>query len=117
MKRFSCAIIGLILEEKNEMGDRTFSSSDVLRIFDEHLDRDEQEVVRMFFREPSDINLEILSRILKLLLNLVSVITTPLIGLLVSVFPEIVQAAYNETVNELFRTNRSLSREIGRIDA
>jgi len=99
------------------MGDRTFSADDVLRIFEDHLDEDEQEEVRMFFAEPSDIDKQILERLLSLLVSFVSIFTGPLIGLAISVLPQVVSNAYNELVDEIFATNRSLSREIGRIDA
>ena len=99
------------------MGDRSFSSNDVLRIFAEHLDEREQEIVREFFMEPADINLAILNRLLALTLNLVSVLTSPLVGLILSALSESIQAAHAEAVDVLFTANRGIAREIGRIDA
>lgn len=99
------------------MGDRTFSSSDVLRIFAEHLDDREQEIVREFFQEPADISLAILNRLLQLTLNLVSVLTSPLVGFILSVLSQAVQDAHREAVDVLFSANRGIAREIGRIDA
>ena len=99
------------------MGDRTFSSNDVLRIFAEHLDDIEQEIVREFFREPADINLAILNRLLALTLNLVSILTQPLVGFFISILSQAVQDAHREAVDVLFSANRGIAREIGRIDA
>ena len=99
------------------MGDRTFSSNDVLRIFEFYLDSAEQDVVREFFREPSDISLAILDRLLTLLLDLVQLLGSPVIGLLVSVFPAIIIDQFGEIQRALISTNRALAREIGRIDA
>ncbi len=99
------------------MGDRTFSSNDVLRIFAEHLDEREQETVRMFFAEPADISLAILDRLLRLLLNLRSVLTTPGVGLIVSLLSPVVQFVYQETLGVIATTNAGIAREIGRINA
>lgn len=99
------------------MGERTFSSNDVLRIFAEHLDAREQEIVREFFIQPSDINLAILNRLLQLLLSFISIFTSPLVGLIISTLPQVIQSAYNDTVDVVFQTNRGIAREIGRIDA
>lgn len=99
------------------MADRTFTSSDVLRIFEFHLDEREQETVRMFFEEPSEINLAILTRLLNLLLSFVSIFTSSTVGLVVSLLSQNAQDVYLETVDVIFMTNRAISREIGRIDA
>ena len=113
----SCALSGEILEVIDAMGDRTFSSNDVLRIFAEYLEESEQEIVREFFREPSDIDAQILARLLQLLLEFVQIFTGPLIGLAISVLSQAVNTAYNELVVEISRTTRILDREIRRIDA
>lgn len=99
------------------MGDRTFSSDDVLRIFRDHLDREEQERVRNFFAEPSEINLAILQRILELGLDIVAALTSPTIGFLISIFPDAVIALYNDGIAEVRSINRALSGAIGSIDA
>lgn len=99
------------------MGERTFSSNDVLRIFAEHLDEREQQTVREFFEEPSEINLAILTRLLNLLLDFVSLYTSPVVGFIVSLLSQATINTYNESIDVIFRTNRAISREIGRIDA
>lgn len=99
------------------MGDRTFDAEDVIRIYEFYLDQEEQETVEFFFLPEVDINVAILTRILDLLLNLISVLTTPLIGFLLSVFPQAVIAFYNEAIDELAKTNRALGNIIRSIDA
>ena len=99
------------------MADRTFTADDVIRIFEENLDEDEMETVRLFFAPEVNIDAEILKRLLELLLALVSALTTPLIGLLLSVLPQVTTDAYNDAVGELFRVNRSLDSTIRSLDA
>ena len=105
------------MEEIDDMVDRTFDANDVLRIFAEHLDEREQETVREFFQEPADINLAILERLLRILLEFVQLYTSPLVGLIVSLLPQVTIDVYNESIVLLLKTNRGISREIGRIDA
>jgi len=99
------------------MGERTFSSDDILRIFEDHLDEEEQELVRSFFTTPTDIDRAILERLLRLLQDFVQIFTTPLIGLAISVLPQVVSNAYNELVGEFSGVTRGIDRELGRIDA
>ncbi len=99
------------------MADRTFSAEDVIRIFEDHLDGEEQERVQIFFLPEVDIDSEILEFILALLLSLVSALTSPLVGFVVGLLSQATQQAYNTAVDELFRTNRALDRQIRRINA
>lgn len=99
------------------MGERTFSANDVLRIVADHLDRDEQETVRDFFLQPSEINSEILRRLLDLFTNFIPIFTTPLVGLIVSLLPGNASFIYNELVGELFTVRGRINREQERIDA
>ncbi len=99
------------------MADRTFTSSDVLRIFEFHLDETERETVRMFFLEPSDINRDILTRLLRLFTNFIPLFTTPLVGLIVSLIPGVASMVYFELVGEIFRVRGNVARELERIDA
>ena len=99
------------------MGDRTFSAEDLIRIYEFYLTQEEQETVEIFFLPEIDINVTILTRILDLFLMLVSVLTSPLIGFLLSVLPAAIIQLHNDIVEELFRTNRALSSIIRRIDA
>ncbi len=99
------------------MGDRTFTAEDLIRIYEFYLDTEEQETVEIFFLPEIDINVAILERILQLFLALVSALTPPLIGLLLSVLPQATVNAYNIVVQVLFRVNRALDGEIRRLNA
>ena len=99
------------------MADRTFTADDVIRIYEDYLDENEMEMVELFFRPEIDINATILRRLLDLLLALISALTTPFIGLLLSVLPQATMEAYNDAVSEIARTNRALDSAIRSIDA
>lgn len=99
------------------MGDRTFTADDVLRIYEFYLDEDEMAEVELFFQPELDINEVALTRVLNAMLFAIQLLTTPAIGLLISVFPAAVSSAYNEAVSELFRGTRAIDNAIGSINA
>ncbi len=100
------------------MGDRTFSANDVIRIFEDFLTTNEQGTVDFFFQQRlENVDFSTLVRVADLLLGLVSVLTTPLVGLVLSVLPQATIDAYEQAISELFRVNRALGPVVRGLDA
>lgn len=99
------------------MGDRTFSAEDVIRIYEDYLTENERGTVDLFFAPEVDINVAVLRRLLDLLLGLLQALTTPFVGLVLSLLSQATTDAFREATAEIARTNRALDNEIRRIDA